>query len=173
MRNPVKKLATLLSVSVLLAAMASVTYAQTNDEAVAITDGSKVSLEYTLTLENEGVIDSNVGGEPMVFVYGSKQVIPGLEKGVMGLKAGDAKKLEIAPEEAYGPVYQEAITTAQSSQFPADLLQVDAIFETQGQDGQTYRGRVISIEGEEVKVDFNHPLAGKTLYFDIKVLSVE
>lgn len=168
-----KNLLILFSASLLLISMASSVFAKATDNAIAITDGSKVSLEYTLTLKDLGAIDNNVGGEPMVFVYGSKQVIPGLEKGVAGLKAGDVKKLEIAPEDAYGPIYQEAITTAKASQFPADLLQIDAIFETQGQDGQTYRGKVISIEGEEVKVDFNHPLAGQTLYFDIKVLSVE
>ena len=173
MNNYVKKLVILLSASLLLVSMASSVFAKAADNAMTITDGSKVSLEYTLTLKDEGAIDNNIGGEPMVFVYGSKQVIPGLEKGVTGLKTGDVKKLEIAPEDAYGPIYQEAFSTANKSQFPADLLQIDAIFETQGPDGQTYRGKVISIEGEEVKVDFNHPLAGKTLFFDIKVLSVE
>jgi FKBP-type peptidyl-prolyl cis-trans isomerase 2 len=89
------------------------------------------------------------------------------------MKVGDQKKVEIAPEEAYGPVFQEAVTTANISQFPAELQKVGAMVQTQGQDGRQLRGKVVSIEGDTVKVDFNHPLAGQTLYFEIKLLNVE
>ncbi|MDT8418828.1 MAG: peptidylprolyl isomerase [Desulfuromonadales bacterium] len=172
MKNSVKKLATLLLSSLLLLSTVSYVFAQT-ETAATITDGSKVSLEYSLTLKDQGVVDSNVGGEALTFVYGSQQIIPGLEKAVSGMKVGDQKKVEIAPEEAYGPVFQEAVTTANISQFPAELQKVGAMVQTQGQDGRQLRGKVISIEGDTVKVDFNHPLAGQTLYFEIKLLNVE
>ncbi|PLX94746.1 MAG: peptidylprolyl isomerase [Desulfuromonas sp.] len=172
MKNSVTRLATLLFSTLLLLSTFSFVSAQT-ETAAPITEGSKVSLEYSLTLKDQGVIDSNVGGEALTFVYGSKQIIPGLEKAVGGMKVGEQKNVEIAPEEAYGPVYQEAITTANISQFPADLQKVGAMVQTQGQDGRQLRGKVVSIEGDMVKVDFNHPLAGQTLYFEIKLLNVE
>lgn len=172
MKTSVKKLVTLLFSALLLLSTFSFVCAQT-DTAPSITEGSKISLEYSLTLKDQGVVDSNVGGEALTFVYGSKQIIPGLEKAVSGMKVGEQKNVEIAPEEAYGPIYQEAITTANISQFPADLQQVGAMVQTQGQDGRELRGKVVSIEGDTVKVDFNHPLAGETLYFEIKLLNVE
>lgn len=168
--NKTKQLAVLiLSVFILVSTLST---ACAKADTPVIAEGKKVSLEYTLTLKEEGVIDSNVGKDPMVFVYGTQQVIPGLEKGVAGLKVGDTKMVEIAPEDAYGPVFQEAITSANINQFPDELKKVGALVQTE-QNGQSYRGKVISIEGETVKVDFNHPLAGKTLFFDIKVLGIE
>lgn len=172
MTNFTTKLATLAFSTMLLLSTFSFVSAQT-EAAASITEGSKVSLEYSLSLKDQGVVDSNVGGETLTFAYGSSQIIPGLEKAVSGMKVGEQKNVEIPPEEAYGPVYQEAIITANISQFPADLQKVGATVQTQGQDGRQLRGKVISIEGDMVKVDFNHPLAGQTLYFEIKLLNVE
>lgn len=73
-------------------------------DTAAIADGKQVSLEYTLTLEDKSQIDSNVGKEPLVFTQGAHEIIPGLEKKLFGMKVGESKKIEVSPEEGYGPV---------------------------------------------------------------------
>src|SRR6266436_8455970 len=72
--------------------------------AMSIADGKQVSLEYTLTLEDKSKVDSNVGKEPLVVVLGEHQIIPGLEKQLVGMKTGENKRIEVTPEEGYGPV---------------------------------------------------------------------
>ena len=143
------------------------------EEPMTITSGKTVSIEYTLTLENKEVVDSNVGGEPLTFVHGSNQIIPGLETAMEGMKVGDTKKVTVNPEDGYGPVVQEAIVEVEKDQLPEGARQVDALVQAQGPDGQILRGQVTELKDDKAIVDFNHPLAGKTLFFDVKVLDIQ
>ncbi len=134
--------------------------------------GSQVSIEYTLTLDDGEVVDSNVGGQPLVFVLGQQQIIPGLEKALEGMGVGESKRVTVDAEEGYGPVLQEAIIEVPTSQLPEDAREVGT--HVQGQTPQgTVRGQIIELRGDNAVIDFNHPLAGKTLTFQVKVLDIQ
>ncbi len=138
-----------------------------------ITDGKQVSLEYTLTLEDKSKIDSNVGKDPLVYVHGAHDIIPGLEKQMAGLKVGESKKIEVVPEEGYGPVDPKRTQEVEKTKIPEDARKVGAQLTGQGPDGRMIPARVTEVKDTTVVVDLNHPLAGKKLFFDIKVLKVE
>jgi FKBP-type peptidyl-prolyl cis-trans isomerase SlyD len=161
----------------LLVASAMTTSAQADSQEggspMTVSEGKSISMEYTLTLENKEVLDSNVGGEPLTFTQGSHQIIPGLETALDGMKAGERKQVTVAPEEGYGKIDPQAIQEVPIDQIPPDARKVGV--QLQGKDGQ---GRVVHPTVTEVKeqvvvLDFNHPLAGKTLYFDVKILDVK
>lgn len=161
----------------LLVASAMTTSAQADSQEggspMTVSEGKSVSMEYTLTLENKEVLDSNVGGEPLTFTQGSHQIIPGLETALNGMKAGERKQVTVAPEEGYGKIDPQAIQEVPIDQIPPDARKVGV--QLQGKDGQ---GRVVHPTVTEVKeqvvvLDFNHPLAGKTLYFDVKILDIQ
>lgn len=140
---------------------------------ITVSDGKTVSMEYTLTLENKEVLDTNVGGEPLTFTQGSHEIIPGLETALTGMKAGESKQVTVTPEQAYGEVNPKALQEVPIDQIPPDARKVGV--QLQGKDGQ---GRMVHPKVAEVKeqvvvLDFNHPLAGKTLYFDVKILDVQ
>lgn len=147
-----------------------------SDEAEAeteISQGKQVSIEYTLTLEDKSVVDSNVDAEPLSFVLGSHEVIPGLENALEGMKVGESKKITVKPEDAYGLVNKDAVSEVKKEQVPQDALKVGAVLQGQSPDGKVILTRVVEIKAETVLLDYNHPLAGKTLYFDVKILDVQ
>jgi FKBP-type peptidyl-prolyl cis-trans isomerase SlyD len=158
-----------------VAAMSLAAQAETKkgEEPMTITSGKTVSIEYTLTLENKEVVDSNVGGEPLTFVHGSNQIIPGLETAMEGMKVGESKQVTVNPEDGYGPVIQEAIVEVEKEQLPEGARKVEAQVQAQGPDGQMLRGQVTELKDDKAIIDFNHPLAGKTLFFDVKVLDIQ
>ena len=138
-----------------------------------IEKGKSVSFEYTLTLEDKEVIDTNVGAAPLTFTHGSDQIIPGLEDEMVGMKTGDSKKVTVNPEDGYGPVIKEAIIELKTDQVPEKSRKIGAMLQTKSPDGQVIRGRITKIDGDKTVIDLNHPLAGKTLFFDLKVLDVK
>src|SRR3989304_9043460 len=143
------------------------------EKVMTISGGKEVSIEYTLKLEDQSVVDTNVGGEPLVYVQGSHQIIPGLEKAMEGMKAGENRQITVKPEEAYGKVEEEALVEVDKKQVPPDAQKVGAQLQGQNEQGQVFQARGLEVKDETVLLDFNHPLAGKTLYFDIKVLNVK
>jgi len=138
-----------------------------------IEKGKTVSFIYTLTLDNNEVIDTNTGSEPMKFTHGSSQIIPGLEDQMIGMKAGDTKKISVDPEDGYGPVLKEAIVELKTEQVPEASRKVGAMLQTESPDGQIIRGKVSAIDESKAIIDLNHPLAGKTLFFDVKIVDVQ
>ena len=175
MNTTKKRLYSIAFSVILVASMSLAAHAETKkgEEPMTITSGKTVSIEYTLTLENKEVVDSNVGGEPLTFVHGSNQIIPGLETAMEGMKVGDTKKVTVNPEDGYGPVIQEAIIEVEKDQLPEGARKVDALVQAQGPDGQMLRGQVTELKDDKAIVDFNHPLAGKTLFFDVKVIDIQ
>ena len=138
-----------------------------------ITAGKKVFVEYTLTLGNKEVFDTNVGSEPLAYVQGSDQMIPGLEAAMEGMKVGDSKHVKIKPEDGYGPVLREAIVEVAKDQLAPDARNVGARIEGRGPSGQILTGQVQKIKDDKVVVDFNHPLAGETIFFQVKVVDIQ
>ena len=138
-----------------------------------IGDGKLVSLEYTLTLEDKTVFDTNVGKDPLIYTHGTKQLIPGLEKRIVGLKVGDTKKVEIPPEEGYGPVDPNRFQEVPKENIPEQALGVGKKLQGRGPDGQMIFAQVTEVKDKTVIVNMNHPLAGQKLFFDVKVLKIE
>ncbi len=138
-----------------------------------IKSGKKVSLEYTVFLTDGTQVDSNVGEDPLVFVLGSHQVFPALEQALLGLKVGDSKEIVLKPEEAYGPVVPEAYREVDINSVPAPYRYAGAVLGVQDPSGGVYPIRVHEVKHEKIILDFNHPLAGKALRFDVKVMEVD
>jgi FKBP-type peptidyl-prolyl cis-trans isomerase SlyD len=138
-----------------------------------INSGKKVSLEYTVFLADGTQIDSNVGEDPLVFVLGSHQVFPALEEALMGLKVGDTKQINLKPEEAYGHVVQEAYREVDAEAVPETYRYEGAVLGIQDPSGGVYPIRVHAVKDEKIVLDFNHPLAGQALRFEVKVVEVQ
>jgi len=140
---------------------------------MVISEGSKVSIEYTLKLDDDSVVDTNVGGEPLVFVQGDGHIIPGLEKELEGLNVGDEKEVNVSPEEGYGPLNESAYVEVGKTEIPEDAQVVGAQLQAENPQGQMVYPVVTEIKDETVILDFNHPLAGKELNFSVKILDIE
>ena len=137
-----------------------------------VSNGKQVTLEYTLKLDDQSVVDTNVGGEPLKVTQGKHEVVPGLEKALEGMAVGEKKNVTIAPAEAYGTVDPKAFQEVDKKMVPADSRKVGTQLEGKTSDGRTVYPRISEVKNDTVVLDFNHPLAGKTLYFDVKVLDV-
>ena len=134
--------------------------------------GSRVWLVFHGTLADGEVFDSNRDGEPLEIRVGQGEVLQGLERALQGMAAGEEKSVTLSPEEAYGPHDGDLLMTTPRSSLPADGLFEGIGVRIRLQDGRTADGYVTKIEDEAVTLDFNHPLAGKTLTFALKVVDV-
>jgi FKBP-type peptidyl-prolyl cis-trans isomerase 2 len=138
-----------------------------------IKNGSVVSFEYTLCDENGKVIESTKRKEPMTYTHGQRQIIPALEKGLSEMEINEEKSIRLPPEEAYGPVDPNGFTEVPKEDVPAEELKVGTTFQVRGPRGEELDLRVHEIKQDTVVLDLNHPLAGKTLIFDVKVLDIQ
>ncbi len=131
-----------------------------------------VGIEYEVKEAGQDeVVDSNKGSQPLEFIMGSGQIIPGLEKGLTGMQEGESGDILVQAKDAYGEYNSEAIQTLPREQFEGIELQEGLTLYGQGENGQTIQVTVKSFNDKEVVVDLNHPLAGKDLMFSVKVLS--
>jgi len=137
-----------------------------------VQEGSIVSIEYTLTDDDGKVIDTNVGKEPLTFIQGAGQIVSGLEKELQGLKPGDQKKVRVKPEDGYGMPSQEAFQEMPRESIPVEAQKAGVTLMAKGADGRAIPIRIHEVKEKTVIVDFNHPLAGKTLNFDVKIKDI-
>jgi FKBP-type peptidyl-prolyl cis-trans isomerase SlyD len=132
-----------------------------------------VSIDYTLTNDIGEVIDSSTGGAPLVYLQGAGNIIPGLEKALEGKKVGDELTVSVEPEEAYGEYSAELVSTLSRSMFEGvDELEVGMQFHASAPDGQMQIVTIRDLDGDDVTVDGNHPLAGQKLTFQVKIVDV-
>lgn len=132
-----------------------------------------VSIEYTLTNEAGEVIDSSVGGAPLAYLHGAANIIAGLEKALEGKQAGDELNVTVEPEEAYGEFRAELVAVLPRNMFEGvDELEVGMQFHASAPDGGMQVVTIRALEGDDVTVDGNHPLAGQALTFQVKVIDV-
>jgi FKBP-type peptidyl-prolyl cis-trans isomerase SlyD len=131
-----------------------------------------VGIEYEVKEAGKSeILDTNKGAQPLEFIMGTGQIIKGLEKGLVGMSQNDSGDILVKAEDAYGEYNSEAIQTLPKEQFEGIDLQEGMTLYGQGENGETVQVTVKSFDDENVKVDFNHPLAGKDLMFSVKVLS--
>ncbi|SEE61110.1 FKBP-type peptidyl-prolyl cis-trans isomerase [Pseudomonas coleopterorum] len=132
-----------------------------------------VSIEYTLTNDAGEVIDSSAGGAPLVYLQGAGNIIPGLEKALEAKQVGDDLDVAIEPEDAYGEYAAELVSTLSRSMFEGvDELEVGMQFHASAPDGQMQIVTIRDLDGDDVTVDGNHPLAGQRLHFKVKVVDI-
>jgi len=141
---------------------------------MTISKGKVVTMNYQLTNKAGEELDKSEPNDPLVYLHGVGQLVPGLEKALEGLKAGDSKnKIEVAPAEGYGDVRAELILKVGRDQFPAEQeLEAGMRFWAHTPEGHRHPFTVIGIEGDQIEIDGNHPLAGETLVFDISIVGV-
>ncbi|WXL24918.1 peptidylprolyl isomerase [Ectopseudomonas mendocina] len=132
-----------------------------------------VSIDYTLTNDAGEVIDSSEGAAPLVYLHGASNIIRGLEKALEGKQAGDELTVAVEPEEAYGEFSPELVATLNRSMFEGvDELEVGMQFHASAPDGGMQIVTIRELDGDDVIVDGNHPLAGQRLHFKVKVVNV-
>lgn len=138
-----------------------------------IKEGSTVSIEYTLTLDDGATADSNVGGEPLVYNQGEQEILPALEEALVGLAEGDSKQVKLTAEQGYGLVDPEGFQEVTPDMVPEDARTVGTMLIASDPEGNRQPIRVHEVGADKIVLDFNHPLAGQALTFDIRILAVE
>jgi FKBP-type peptidyl-prolyl cis-trans isomerase SlyD len=134
-----------------------------------IQDNLVVTMDYSLIVEDE-LLESTEEGEPIQFIQGLGQIIPGLENALYGLKTGDQKQVVVQPEDAYGDYDPESIQITKKEEFSEEVpLEVGTFLDLADDEGDILSAQIIDADEETVTLDFNHPLAGKTLKFEITV----
>jgi len=134
-----------------------------------IQDNMVVLLNYTL-LADEEILESTEDGEPIEFIQGIGQVIPGLESALYGMKAGEKKTVVIEPDDAYGDFDPESLEIAKKEEFSEEIpLDVGTFLDLRDDEDDVLSAQIIEEDEDTVTLDFNHPLAGKTLTFEITV----
>jgi FKBP-type peptidyl-prolyl cis-trans isomerase 2 len=135
--------------------------------------GNLLAFEYILRLDNGEIAESNVSGEPMIVQLGDGQLPPALEQALAETGEGETVTVALAPEQAYGPRSEAACRQFALEEIPAEARAVGRKLAAQAPDGSEYFVEVIAIEGDRATIDFNHPLAGQTLHYEIRVLNNE
>jgi FKBP-type peptidyl-prolyl cis-trans isomerase SlyD len=131
-----------------------------------------VSMEYTLHVDNEE-IDSSKGQDPLQFLVGHGNIISGLEREMMGMKVGESRDVVIQPADAYGEFDDQAYMDVPRKEFPADMqIEEGSELTVRDDSGQSRYARIDAIDGDSVRLNFNHPLAGDELHFNVKVVGL-
>jgi len=138
---------------------------------MAIETNQIVSIEYEVR-DGNTVVDSNVGKAPLVFMFGKGQIIPGLENGIANMSVGEKGDILVEPKDAYGELNPDAIQEVPKEQFAGIDLETGMTLYGQGEDGSTVQVVVKEIGQNSVIIDFNHPLAGKSLMFSVTLNDV-
>lgn len=138
------------------------------ESGLPVAEGRKVTIEYTLTLPDKTVADSNVGQAPFSYTQGAHEIVPGLENAMVGMKVGQQKRIEVPATEGYGAYNPKARQSVEKSKVPPDVKAGSLL---RSSDGRMVK--VLEVTDKTVVLDLNHPLAGKNLVFEVKVLNVE
>lgn len=141
--------------------------------ALAISPDTVVTLSYVLFDARGETVDRVTADEPLTYVHGYAQIVPGLERQIAGLHAGEKGSFTVAADEAFGDRDEEAVFAVDRTDFPdADDVAVGDEFMAEGPDGEPIAMRVVEVRPEELVVDTNHPLAGQSIRFEVEIASV-
>jgi len=142
-------------------------------EPKVVKDGSQVSIEYTLKLDDGSIADTSEGREPLRYEQGAGQILPGLEESLSELAVGDEREITLTPENGYGLVQDDLYQTVEIERIPEDARKAGTLLMAQDDQGNQQPLRVHEVREDVVVIDMNHPLAGKTLHFAVKVVSID
>jgi len=139
-----------------------------------IQQNSKITLRYQLNLEDGTEVEGNADIEPLVFIFGDNTLTSGMEDALLDKQAGDTISVTLLPEQAYGYPDANNIHSMPASDFPEDLKpEINQVIAFDGMNDEEIMGTIIELKGNEVIVDFSHPLAGRSLIFKAEIISVE
>ena len=137
------------------------------------TKDTVVTVDYRLTLPDGEVVEISEPGDPLIYLHGHEDIVPGLEKALEGKGVGDRVQAIVPPEEAYGEYDPEGVEEVDRAEFPAEMeLEVGGVITATDEEDDEVEFLVKEIKGDRVVVDFNHPLAGKTLHFDVTIREI-
>ena len=140
---------------------------------VPISEGTRVYLNFSVSLEDGSEVDSNFGGEPVAFVVGDGSLLPGFERLLFGMSAGQRQLFQVAPEDGFGQPHANNVQYLPRAQFEDDELEIGLMYSFADAGGGELPGLIVGFDDEEVTIDFNHPLAGRNILFDVLVHRVE
>jgi FKBP-type peptidyl-prolyl cis-trans isomerase SlyD len=141
-------------------------------EPIMVQNGVKVSMKYVLTVDGE-LVDESREGDPLTFVQGHGEIIRGLETEILDMMVGETKEVVVEPAKGYGLVIPQYIISAPRDRLPPNIpQQVGAMFHLPAPNGQTVPARILEFTNDAVRLDLNHPLAGKTLHFKVTIVAL-
>jgi FKBP-type peptidyl-prolyl cis-trans isomerase SlyD len=138
-----------------------------------VEDGRKISIEYTLSFDDGTKPETNVGAKPLVFQQGAHEILPALETALAGMKVSESRKVTLEPAKGYGEPDPRLLQEVELEQIPEGARVVGAELTAEDQEGHQRPVRVHEVRADKIVVDLNHPLAGKTLHFDVKIMKIE
>jgi len=138
---------------------------------ITIDQGTKITMSFSLALESGEIIDSNFETQPAIFTLGDGNLLPGFEVPLIGLKVGDQCEFVISPENAFGQHNPENVQEIARDHFGEEIVHIGDVFSFQNGEGEL-PGVIVDIEGDRVKVDFNHPLAGRNIIFKVDIVDI-
>jgi FKBP-type peptidyl-prolyl cis-trans isomerase 2 len=135
--------------------------------------GKKVTLDYTLTVDNKQ-LETSVGKAPLTYIVGNRNIIPGLEAQLNGMHMNEEKIVNVAAKDAYGEVDPKAFKEFPVTSLPKGMVpKVGVVLQATAPDGSRFPATISKLDGDKVELNFNHPLAGKDLTFKVKILNIE
>ena len=141
---------------------------------VPVSEGTRVFLNFSISLEDGSEVDTNFGGDPVDFAIGDGSLLPGFERLLFGMSGGQRQMFTVAPENAFGQPNDNNLQYLPRDQFDDDVeLEIGLVFSFADAAGGELPGMIIAFDEQEVTIDFNHPLAGRTILFDVLVHRVE
>ena len=144
------------------------------DVTVPVSEGTRVYLNFSVSLEDGSEVDSNFGGDPVDFAVGDGSLLPGFERLLFGMSAGERQMFRVPPEDAFGQPNDNNVQYLPRDRFDEDVeLEIGLVFSFSDAGGGELPGMILAVDDEEVAVDFNHPLAGRTILFDVLIHRVE
>lgn len=142
------------------------------NEHLKVEDGLVVSMDYTLRVDGE-IMDTSQGDQPLDFIQGSGNIIPGLESQLYGMAVGESTEVVVSAKDGYGEVNEEAYSLIPRGQFPSNIpLEKGIELQVRDNDGRSLYARIESFDDENVELNFNHPLAGKELHFEASIAAI-
>ena len=140
---------------------------------LVVANGKRISIQYTLRLPDKTLIQTNAGAQPLRYISGYLETLPALQEALLGLKVGETKSVTLPPEKGYGVYDPKAFEEVDISKIPPEARWVGATLDAADPKGRVSHARVQEIREKTAVLNFNHPLAGKTLVFDVKILKIE
>ena len=142
------------------------------NDILKVQDGQVISMDYTLRVDGE-ILDSSAGHAPLEFLQGAGNIIPGLEQELYGMALGESKNVIVQPEDGYGILDPDAFVNVPRDQFPANIpMDIGVEIQVTDESGNPMNARIDSVDDDNVTLDFNHPLAGKELHFETKIVGL-
>ena len=144
-----------------------------SEEESVVSEGKVVVFHYTLTDDDGEEIESSREGDPLPYLHGAAKIVPGLEEEMDGRNAGDTFQVDVSPEQGYGAKRGPGPQQVDRSEFPEEVeLYEGMAFTAEAEDGSELPLWITDIDGDDIFVDQNHPLAGETLHFDVEIIDV-